>query len=91
MQVPLLLTQATDPTYFGVPTLSLTRQAIFLNDELGSPYLSATHVGMSPVAAQFTASIASTSSGGRSVPAVDAALAITIDGETLVSAPLPGQ
>jgi hypothetical protein len=44
-----------------------------------------TMIGMSPVAMQLTASIASTSGGGKSVPAVGTYLAISIDGETLVA------
>jgi hypothetical protein len=104
VQVPLLLTATTDPTYFGLPTSSppdlaaWPRQGIFLGAELGSPYLNGTYVGMSPVAAEFTASIASNIDGGQnsqgqstvvSVKAVDAALAIAIDGEVLVSQLLP--
>jgi hypothetical protein len=90
VQVPLLVTGATDPAYFFNP-ISQVLPAIFTFDELGSPSnpMAAMHFGMSPVAAQFTATIASTSSGGASLPAVNAYLAIATDGETLVSAPLP--
>jgi hypothetical protein len=96
VQIPLLVTMATDPTYFGIPSIfSLFREPVFINDELGvTPTVNVKGIpklpiGMSPVATQFTANIASTSGGGVSVPAVNAYLAIAIDGETLVSAPLP--
>jgi hypothetical protein len=107
VQVPLLLTKVTDPSYFLVTggVLSLFRQPIFVGDECGSTPTcmsiqppGATVYGMSPTAAHFTAKIAGTIGGGQnsqgqstvvSVPAVDAYLAIAIDGETLVSQLLP--
>lgn len=89
VQVPLLLTTSTDPAYFS-PALSLAREPIFVQSESGNiPSFLNLPVGMAPVATQFTASIASTSGGGVSVPAVNAFLAIATDGETLVSTPLP--
>jgi hypothetical protein len=95
VRVPLLLAHATDPVYFGdTGVFSTFRQPIFVNPECGSiPDCTqvppgATVVGMSPAAAHFTANIASTT-GIVSVPAVDAYLAISIDGETLVSQLLP--
>jgi hypothetical protein len=107
VQIPLLLTMATDPTYFGLVNgafvtfpapfspFSPFRTPIFVNDECGSTPnctllpTGATPLGMSPVAAPIIASIASTKGGGVSVPAVNAFLAISIDGETLVSQLLP--
>jgi hypothetical protein len=95
VQIPLLATGATDPAYFfnGSNSVSLALVPIFTVDLLGfTPTISVNGVpklpiGMSPVAAQFTASIANTS--GANVPAVNAYEAIATDGETLVSAPLP--
>jgi len=104
VQVPLLVTGATDPAYFFTfsPVLSFVREPIFINDELGftptSKGLPNLPIGMSPVAAHLTANIASNIGGGQNsqgqstvarVPAVDAHLAIATDGEVLVSAPLP--
>jgi hypothetical protein len=105
VQIKLLVTMATDPTYFGIPTIfNLFREPIFINEELGStptinvPGIPKLPIGMSPVATQFTANIAGNFGGGQnsqgqstvvSLPAVNATLAISIDGETLVSAPLP--
>jgi hypothetical protein len=92
VQIPLLVTGATDPAYFFNP-LSLVLPAIFTvpvpgvtPNVKGLPQLP---IGMSPVAAQFKASIANNS--GATVPAVNAFGAIATDGEVLVSAPLPGQ
>jgi hypothetical protein len=95
VQVPLLVTAATDPAYFdnGSNAISLALPPIFTFDELGhTPSVKGVPnlpTGMSPVATQLTASIASTSGGGGTVPAVNASLAIATDGETLASAPLP--
>ena len=88
VQVPLLVTAATDPAYFYDP-ISAVLQSLFVVDELGfTPALpGGLPIGMAPVASQFSANIANTT--GVSVPAVNAYLAIATDGETLVSAPLP--
>jgi hypothetical protein len=91
VQVPLLVTAATDPAYFS-NSISQVLPAIFTTDKLGftAKFLkppSGLPIGMAPVAAQFTASV--TNNGGATVPAVSAYLAIATDGETLVSAPLP--
>jgi hypothetical protein len=90
VQVPLLVTGATDPAYFSNP-ISQALPAIFVTDQRGftAKFLkppSGLPVGMAPVAAQFIANIANSS--GATVPAVNAYLAIATDGETLVSAPL---
>jgi hypothetical protein len=86
VQVPLLVTGATDPAYFFNPS-SVILTAIFVNDQFGfTPGFLKLPIGMSPVAAPFTASIANNS--GVTVPAVNAYLALATDGETLVSAPL---
>jgi hypothetical protein len=95
VQVPLLVTMATDPAYFynGSNAISGALLPIFTFDELGhTPTVKGVPnlpIGMSPVATQLKASIASTSGGGGTVPAVNASVAIATDGETLVSAPLP--
>jgi hypothetical protein len=91
VQVPLLVTAATDPAYFS-NSISQVLPAIFTTDKLGftAKFLkppSGLPIGMAPVAAQFTASI--TNNSGATVPAVSVYLAIATDGETLVSAPLP--
>jgi hypothetical protein len=90
VQVPLLVTGATDPAYFSNP-ISAALPAIFVTDQRGftAKFLkppSGLPVGMAPVAAQFIANFANSS--GATVPAVNAYLAIATDGETLVSAPL---
>jgi hypothetical protein len=91
VQVPLLVTGATDPAYFSNP-ISQALPAIFVTDKLGftAKFLkppAGLPIGMAPGATQFTANIAN--NGGVTVPAVNAYLAIATDGETLVSAPLP--
>jgi hypothetical protein len=93
VQIPLLVTGATDPAYFfnGSNAVSLALLPIFTVNLLGfTPNVTALPklpIGMSPVAAQFTASIAGNS--GATVPAVNAYGALATDGEMLVSAPLP--
>jgi hypothetical protein len=105
VQIPLLvvgLVAGPDPAYFfnGSNAVSLALLPIFTVDLRGhTPNVNGLPklpIGMSPVAAQLTASIASgggqNSQGGLTiVPAVNAYLAIATDGEVLVSAPLPGQ
>jgi hypothetical protein len=92
VQIPLLVTGATDPAYFLNPgAFSLVLPGIFTVDLPGfTPNVNGLPklpIGMSPVAAQLTASIAGNS--GATVPAVNAYSAIATDGEVLVSAPLP--
>jgi len=93
VQIPLLVTGATDPPYFFNPgAISLVLPGIFTVPLPGfTPKVNGLPklpIGMSPVAAQFTASIAS-NSGATVLPAVNAYGAIATDGEVLVSAPLP--
>jgi hypothetical protein len=87
VQAPLLITNATDPAYFFYPIPAFLAP-VFTVDLIGTKF-SGSQIGVGPVASQFTANIASTSGGGRLVPAVNAYLAIATDGETLVSALLP--
>jgi hypothetical protein len=94
VQIPLLVTGATDPGYFynGSNAISLALLPIFTVDISGfTPNvkgLPKLPIGVSPVAAQFTASIAG-NSGATVLPAVNGYGAIATDGEVLVSAPLP--
>jgi hypothetical protein len=91
VQVPLLVTGATDPAYFSNP-ISQALPAIFVKDKLGftARFLNppaGLPIGMAPVAAQFTASILN--NNGATVPAVNAYGTLATDGEMLLSAPLP--
>jgi hypothetical protein len=89
VQVPLVVTMSTDPAYYSsLYPIPAFLSPIFTVDLIGTKF-SGSQIGMAPVASQITASIASTSGGGRLVPAVNAYLAIAGDGETLVSVPLP--
>jgi hypothetical protein len=92
IQVPLLVTAANDPPYFA-PNFDLSSITFSVDAPGYTPAFLGTPIGVTPVAALYSASFLSNRDDHEPVaglsPAVAAYVMIGTDGNTLISAPLP--